>query len=198
MVKINLLPWREELRQQQQRDFLTAIGLGAVLMLSLMGAVHMHVEGLKSYQAARNQLLQTEIDTVDKKITEIKEIEDKKNKLLVKIDLIQNLQESRPQIVHLFDEIAKRTPDGVFLTQFKQTGKELVMDGKAQSNARVSAFMREVENSGWLSTPRLTVIKGQDKSQQDPKQEGAGQLSDFTLLAAQSAPDSKAGTEAKP
>ncbi|MEQ1637789.1 MAG: PilN domain-containing protein [Methylococcales bacterium] len=198
MVKINLLPWREELRQQRQRDFLTAIGLGVALTLSIMGAVHMHIEGLKSHQNARNQLLQTEIDAVDKKIAEIKEIEDKKNKLLVKIELIQNLQESRPQIVHLFDEIAKRTPDGVFLTNFKQTGKELVMEGKAQSNARVSAFMREVENSGWLSTPKLSVIKGQDKSAQDPKQETIGQLSDFTLMATQSAPASKAEAGVKP
>ena len=114
MVKINLLPWREELRQQKQRDFLIAIGLGIGLTLAIMAAVHMHIEGLKDYQNARNQLLQTEITAVDQKIAEIKEIEDKKNKLLVKIQLIQNLQESRPQIVHLFDELARSTPEGVF------------------------------------------------------------------------------------
>jgi type IV pilus assembly protein PilN len=187
MVKINLLPWREELRQQKQRDFLTAIGLGVALVLSVMAAVHMHIDGLKSHQNARNQLIQTEIDAVDRKITEIKDIENKKNKLLAKIELIQNLQESRPQIVHLFDEIAKRTPEGVFLTHIKQTGKELLLEGKAQSNARVSAFMREVENSGWLSSPRLSIIKGMDKSLQD-----SGQLSDFTLFVTQGTPDTKA------
>jgi type IV pilus assembly protein PilN len=187
MVKINLLPWREELRQQKQRDFLTAIGLGVALVLSVMAAVHMHIDGLKSHQTARNQLIQTEIDAVDRKITEIKDIENKKNKLLAKIELIQNLQESRPQIVHLFDEIAKRTPEGVFLTHIKQTGKELVLEGKAQSNARVSAFMREVENSGWLSSPRLSIIKGMDKSIQD-----SGQLSDFTLFATQGTPETHA------
>lgn len=190
MVKINLLPWREELRKERQRAFLSALGLGAIITLAAMGAVHMHIESLKTYQNARNQLLQTEITAVDQKITEIKEIEDKKNKLLVKIDLIQNLQESRPQIVHLFDEIARRTPDGVFLTQFKQVGKELVMDGKAQSNARVSAFMREVETSDWLTAPKLSIIKGLDK-QGEAAQSGS-QLSDFTLMASQNTPKSKA------
>ncbi|MCX7087317.1 MAG: hypothetical protein NTV00_04595 [Methylococcales bacterium] len=96
MVKINLLPWREELRQQKQRDFLTAIGLAAALVLSIMAAVHMHIEGLKTHQTARNQLLQSEIDVVDKKIIEIKEIEEKKNKLLVKIELTPWL--SAPQL----------------------------------------------------------------------------------------------------
>ena len=190
MVKINLLPWREELRQQKQRDFLTAIGLAAALVLSIMAAVHMHIEGLKTHQAMRNQMLQTEIDQVDTKIAEIKEIEDKKNKLLLKIDLIQTLQESRPQIVHLFDEIARRTPDGVFLKNFKQTAKALTMDGKAQSNARVSAFMREVESSPWLSAPKLTIIKGQDGA--SDKSKGGSELSDFTLLATQGAPEAAA------
>lgn len=199
MVKINLLPWREELRQQKQRDFLTAIGLAAALVLSIMAAVHMHIEGLKTHQTARNQLLQTEIDVVDKKIVEIKEIEDKKNKLLVKIDLIQTLQESRPQIVHLFDELAKRTPEGVFLTQFKQTGKALVLEGKAQSNARVSAYMREIENSQWLSAPQLSVIKGQQElSAQNGKESGSGQLSDFTLMATQGRSDTKVDTGDQP
>jgi type IV pilus assembly protein PilN len=197
MVRINLLPWREELRQQRQRDFLTAIGLSVALVLSLMAAIHMHIEGLKDHQNARNQLLQTEIAAVDKKITEIKEIEDKKNKLLVKIELIQNLQESRPQIVHLFDELAKRTPEGVFLTQFKQIGKELTMDGKAQSNARVSTFMREIENSDWLSSPKLSIIKGMDKDE-GAKQQGSGQLSEFTLLAKLDAPAPKTKAGDKP
>lgn len=185
MVKINLLPWREELRQQKQRDFLTVIALSVALVLSAMAAVHLHIEGLKDYQNNRNRLLQNEIDIVDKKIQEIKEIETKKDKLLVKIALIQNLQESRPQSVHLFDELARRLPEGVFLTQFKQTGKELVLEGKAQSNARVSAFMREVENSAWLTAPRLSIIKGHDKT--DPKEFLS--LSDFTLLMRQKLSD---------
>ncbi|MGZ8935510.1 MAG: PilN domain-containing protein, partial [Methylobacter sp.] len=95
-----------------------------------------------------------------------------------KIELIQKLQESRPEIVHLFDEVPKTTPDGVFLTKVTQTGKELVFIGKSQSNARVSAFMRAIEASPWLQKPTLDVI-------QTPDQANADRLSDFTLHAKQ-------------
>lgn len=188
MVKINLLPWREERRQQRQKDFVSLIGLVVALVLAIIAAVHMHIAGLMDFQNNRNQLLQSEIAILDKKIAEISDIEAKKNKLLVKIDLIQGLQESRPQIVHLFDEIAKRTPDGVYLTALKQTGKALAMQGKAQSNARVSAFMREVENSGWLTSPKLEVIRGQNKNGINQNADAGNQFSDFTLRAEQGMP----------
>ncbi len=188
MVRINLLPWREERRQQRQKDFISAIGLSIALVLAIFAAVHMHIEGFKDFQNIRNQTLLSEIAVLDNKITEIKEIEGKKNKLLVKIDLIQGLQESRPQIVHLFDEIAKRTPDGVYLTALRQAGKSLTLQGKAQSNARVSAFMREVENSDWLASPKLEIIRGMDKNDSAQKADSGSQFSDFTLTAEQSLP----------
>ena len=99
-----------------------------------------------------------------KKLLILRDIEEKKSKLLAKIDLIQKLQESRPEIVHLFDEIPKATPDGVFLTKFTQTGSELIFEGKSQSNARISAFMRAIEASPWLQTPTLTVIQSRHSS----------------------------------
>ncbi|PKM11829.1 MAG: pilus assembly protein PilN [Gammaproteobacteria bacterium HGW-Gammaproteobacteria-3] len=176
MVKINLLPWREELKQQRQRDFLSAGGLAVLLTLVILFAVHLYIEGLKEFQESRNQILRGEIALVDKKITEIKSIEEKKNKLLTKIDVIQKLQESRPLIVHLFDEMAKTTPDGVFLTQFAQTEAILTFTGKAESNARVSAFMRAIEASRWLHSPSLNIIQAKEKIKVD-------QLSDFILLA---------------
>ncbi len=119
------------------------------------GGVHLYINGLKEYQEQRNQILQNEIALLDKKIIDIRSIEEKKSKLLAKIDLIQKLQESRPEIVHLFDEIPKTTPDGVFLTKFTQTGADLIFEGKSQSNARISAFMRAIEASPWLQTPTL-------------------------------------------
>ncbi len=193
MVKINLLPWREELRQQRQREFLTAIGFGVLSVIALLMLVHMHIDDLKDFQNSRNHLLETQIAEVDTKIAEVNNIEAKKNKLLVKIQLIQGLQESRPQIVHLFDEIAKRTPEGVFLTHIKQDGGDLTIEGKAQSNARVSAFMREVENSVWLSTPKLSIIKNQDNdsNQKKPSSNTVQQASDFVLFAKQGKPDDK-------
>jgi type IV pilus assembly protein PilN len=120
---------------------------------------------------------------LDKKIVDIKSIEEKKKKLLAKIDLIQKLQDSRPEIVHLFDEIPKATPDGIFLTKFSQSGSELIFEGKSQSNARVSAFMRAIDASPWLQKPRLTVIRSPDKPQTDKTD--SEQLSNFTLQATQ-------------
>ena len=180
MAKINLLPWREELRKQKQKDFLYAIVLSILVGFIILGLVHTYVEGLNAYQEQRNQMLQNEIVFLDKKITDIKDIEEKKSKLLAKIELIQKLQESRPEIVHLFDEIPKTTPDGVYLTKFTQRGSELIFEGKSQSNARISAFMRAIEASPWLQTPTLNVIQSPDKSKTD-----AEQLSDFTLHAKQ-------------
>jgi type IV pilus assembly protein PilN len=183
MAKINLLPWREELRKQKQKDFLNAMALSVLAGFIILGLVHSYIEGLKAHQEQRNQMLQNEIALLDKKIVEIKDIEEKKRKLLAKIDLIQKLQESRPEIVHLFDEIPKTTPDGVFLTKFTQTGLELIFDGKSQSNARISAFMRAIEASPWLRSPTLNVIQSPNK--QSPDQTDFEQLSDFTLHAKQ-------------
>jgi len=191
MAKINLLPWREERRKQKQKDFFNAIALSVLVGIVILSLVHTYIEGLKTYQEQRNQMLQNEIALLDKKIVEIKDIEEKKRKLLAKIDLIQKLQESRPEIVHLFEEIPKTTPDGVFLTKFTQTGSELVFEGKSQSNARISAFMRAIESSPWLQTPTLNVIKSPDKQSSDKT--ATEQLSDFTLHARQGRKN--AGTE---
>ncbi|MFI3199227.1 MAG: PilN domain-containing protein [Methylococcaceae bacterium] len=189
MTKINLLPWREELLKRKQKAFLNAIALSVLVGIIILGLLHTYIAGLNAYQEQRNQLLISEIAVLDKKIIDIKIIEEKKRKLLTKIDLIQKLQESRPEIVHLFDEIAKTTPDGVFLTKFTQTASELIFEGKSQSNARVSAFMRAIEASPWLQTPGLTVIKSPDKPSTDKS--GAEQLSDFTLHATQEKPSAK-------
>ncbi|CAA9890897.1 Pilus assembly protein PilN [Candidatus Methylobacter favarea] len=188
MAKINLLPWREELRKQKKQIFLNAIGLAVLMTIAVLGMVYMYIEGLEEYQEQRNKLLQDEIALVDKKIVEIKSIEEKKSKLLAKIELLQKLQKSRPEIVHLFDEIPKTTPDGVFLTKVIQTGTELAFTGKSQSNARVSAFMQAIEASPWLQKPTLDVI-------QTPAQASADQLSDFTLHAKQGKQEKEAENE---
>ncbi|MCK4840546.1 MAG: PilN domain-containing protein [Methylococcales bacterium] len=178
MAKINLLPWREELRKKKQEEFIAAIGAGVLVTCVLFALVYFYIEELKQYQQLRNTILTNEIKVVDKKIEEIKDIEAKKRKLLTKIDVIHELQKSRPQIVHLFDELAKVTPEGIFLNKFKQSGKNLSFTGKAQSNARVSAYMRGVDGSDWLQSPLLQVIKGKGQVKD-------GALSDFSMLAKQ-------------
>ncbi|MCQ8104141.1 PilN domain-containing protein [Methylomonas sp. SURF-2] len=177
MARINLLPWREELRKKQQQDFAAGIGAAVVATIVVLGLVYLYIEGLKEHQNFRNQMLKNEIAVLDKKIAEIKDIEDKKNKLLTKIDVIQKLQESRPEIVHLFDEMAKVTPEGIYLTKFVQVETTLTLDGKAESNARISAYMRAIDNSEWLHSPVLGVIKGEGKS--------SGQMNDFSMTAKQ-------------
>jgi type IV pilus assembly protein PilN len=190
MAKINLLPWREKLFKRKQKDFFNAIVLSVLVGIIIIGLLHAYIAGLEAYQEQRNQMLLNEIAELNKKIIAINSIEEKKKKLLAKIDLIQKLQESRPQIVHLFDEIPKVTPDGVFLTKFTQTGSELIFEGKSQSNARVSTFMRAIEASPWLQTPKLTVIRSDVQPQDKTDTE---QLSDFTLRAEQEKQNVKNG-----
>ena len=155
--------------------------------------VHVHIDTLYNYQEKRNQLLLKEIAILDLQIINIKTIEEKKRKLLTKIDLIQKLQQSRPQIVHLFDEIPKIIPNGLYLTKILQTGTDLIFEGKSTSNARVSELMRAIENSPWLQQPGITVIKLPDTK--SPNINTAEQLSDFTLRASQEQQAPKAGTE---
>jgi type IV pilus assembly protein PilN len=191
MAKINLLPWREELRQQKKKDFLSLMGLAALLTVIAIGLVHLFIVGMKDHQTERNKLLEGEIAILNTKIIEVKNIGERKSKLLAKIDLVQKLQESRPEIVHLFDEIPRTTPDGVFLTKFTQLGPELTFDGKTQSNARVSAFMRSVDASSWLNAPKLGVIISPDKTNVE-------QNSDFTLRATLGKKKTEAEEKVKP
>ncbi|MFZ2726796.1 MAG: PilN domain-containing protein [Methylococcaceae bacterium] len=187
MAKINLLPWREELRQQKKKEFLIAIAVAVTATLVAFAAVHSYIEGLKSYQEKRNKMLTTEITAVDKTIDDIKAIDEKKAKLLAKIDLIQKLQESRPEIVHLFAEIPKITPDGIYLSSFKQVGADLTFEGKSQSNAQVSALMRAIDVSQWMNSPALKIIELPNKANVD-------RISDFTLQAKQGKKEKPAQT----
>jgi type IV pilus assembly protein PilN len=164
MARINLLPWREAERRRRQREFaaIAAASLVATLILGL--AVHMQVQMLISYQQSRNQFLKGEISVLDKKIKEINEIERTRNRLISRMNVIQQLQQSRPEIVHLFDELVTRIPPGVYLTQISQSGGSITVNGRAQSNARVSAFMRNIEASKWIGKPSLLVIEQKDKT----------------------------------
>ena len=158
MAHLNLLPWRAELRKQQQQDFIAATVLGIVLTLVLMLLLHLNISARVEYQTERNHYLETEIASLEKKIKEIQDLEVKKKRLLSKMEVIQELQASRPEIVHLFDELGRTIPEGLYLTDLSQVDKNLVVNGVAQSNARVSAYMRNLESSAWLKDPILNII----------------------------------------
>jgi type IV pilus assembly protein PilN len=159
MAKINLLPWREEQRKQRQVDFLIFLGMGIVASVIVMMMVHFSIEGFIDYQNKRNRFIQNEIAVLDKKIKEIKALDKTKSKLLARMEVIQRLQSSRPAIVHMFDQLAKTVPEGVYLTKFNQSGRNLSIAGNAQSNTRVSAYMRSLELSPWLKGADLNDIR---------------------------------------
>lgn len=162
MAHINLLPWRDELRKQKQQQF-AVVGAGAAVLGALLVLLaHMQMEGLIEKQNQRNQFLDKEIAELDKKIERIQDMEKTKNALLARMDIIQQLQRSRPQSVHLMDQLVYTLPDGVYLNKIDQKDQALTLSGVAQSNARVSAYMRNIDSSKWMAKPKLDVIETRD------------------------------------
>jgi len=180
MAHINLLPWREEQRQEQTRQFVTVLILSLLLTAALLFLVHMTFANQIEHQKYRNKLLQDEISRLDAALEQIKGLEETKEQLLARMDVIQSLQQQRPQIVHLFDDFVRTVPEGIYLTEITQQGDELTIKGVAESNGRVSAYMRNIDTSDWMSTPRLKVIETRP---------GTLRSSDFTLVTSQSSPD---------
>lgn len=183
MAHINLLPWREELRKQKQKQFAVVTAGTAILggLLVLLG--HMQMDGLIDHQNGRNQFLDQQIAELDKKIAKIKDLEKTKTALLARMDIIQELQHSRPQSVHLMDQLVYTMPDGVYLDKITQKGGALTLSGFAQSNARVSAYMRNIDSSEWLTQPKLDVI--------ETKEGDRRRTAEFVLRASQATPGNK-------
>lgn len=163
MPHINLLPWREDLRRERQRQFINVAAGAAIVMVGIIVLVHLRMGGILENQSNRNQFLSDQITQVDKEIKEIKSLEKEKAALLARMKIIQELQSSRPQIVHIFDEIAKTVPEKVFLLKASRKGKEIDLEGVADSNDYVSDFMRQLNASPWLTNPRLSVIQSDKK-----------------------------------
>ncbi len=159
MARINLLPWRAERRKQREREFYGMLGFAALGGVLLAFLIWFHYDREISGQQDRNRFLQAEIEKVKKQNEEIKELDAKKDRLLARKKVIEELQANRSQMVHLFDSLVRTIPDGVVLTSLKQEGEILTLQGTAQSNARVSAYMRTLEVSGWMSQPDLSIIE---------------------------------------
>ena len=181
MTRINLLPWREAQRKERKRQF-ASVAVGAVvLMLVIIFWVHIHINGLIDHQNQRNKYLQDQIAVVDESIKEIRELESAKSALLTRMKVIQELQSRRPMVVHMVDELVKAVPDGLYLAKMQQTGMVVSLSGVAQSNARVSAFMRNLDKSPWFQSPQLDVISVEEKT--------GLRTSKFTLTMTQANPD---------
>ena len=184
MTRIKLLPWREEARQKQKKDFIGVVGLTAVMGVVIVGLIHFQMQSKIDYQLSRNNFLTTEIAKVSEEIKEISELQKVRRSLIERMEVIQDLQGSRPSIVHLFTEIVSTVPNGVYLGSLKQTGSSLLINGEAESNARVSTYMRNLQASAWLKDPNLTVIEIEDKT--------VNRISTFTLTVKQTSPNATA------
>ncbi len=164
MARINLLPWRDARRQRRQRDLVSA-AIAAVMVTLLIGiVVQMQFSHMIENQNRRNEFLTSEIRRLDQIIKEIERLDAMKQDLLARMNIIQTLQESRPEIVRLFDELVRAMPEGVFLVDLKQSGGNITVEGRAQSNARVSALMRNIQDSDWIDAPQLLLIENKDQT----------------------------------
>ncbi len=184
MARINLLNWREERRKKIEKNFYVTLVSAAIAGAAIVFAVHLQLNAMIDQQNSRNNYLKAEIKKVEKAIAEIKLLEKKKADLLSRMNVIQELQGNRSDSVHVLDELVKILPEGVHLTKMVQKAKLLTFDGVAQSNARVSAYMRNIEQTEWLKMPNLKVIQ----AKKNADSEGYSQ---FTLSSKQSSPNDK-------
>ena len=177
MPRINLLPWREAERKRKRQEFYLSLGaaLATAALVALLG--RWEISASIEHQQQRNQVLTDEISKLDKQIEEINGLDSQKRRLLARMEIIETLQRSRPEIVHIFDELVRVLPEGVYLTSLKQSGNRFEIHGIAQSSTRVSTFMRNIDASEWLSDLALQIVETKDR-------DGTGGAN-FTLFANQ-------------
>jgi type IV pilus assembly protein PilN len=159
MPRINLLPWRDQQRRERKLAFFIALGGAAALAAVAAFIAYLLLGSMIDAQEHRNDRLRAQIKVLDKQIEEINDLEAQKQKFISRMQIIEKLQRSRPEVVHLFDELVKEMPDGTYLTSVKQSGTKLKLDGVAQSSTRVSALMRSISASQWLKNPELEVVQ---------------------------------------
>lgn len=190
MIRVNLLPHRAEKRRARQLQFIILSAISLVLGAVIVGFVHVAIETQISYQDRRNAYLKQEIAVLDKQIEEIKKLREQTQALLARKTVVENLQSTRSDVVHLLDQLLRILPDGVYLRSVKQTGYRISMIGYAQSSARVSTLMRSIEDSPWLDTPTLIEVHATSV--------GGARLSEFSLnfnLTRQATPTAPAPTK---
>lgn len=180
MPRINLVPWREAERKRKRQEFGVAFVAALLIAALLAFVVSWQMQSAIDDQTARNEYLKGEIANLDKQIAEILDLEKRKEALRARINVIEQLERSRPEIVHVFDQLVRTLPDGIYLTSIKQTERKLQVKGVAQSSTRVASYMRNIDASEWLTDPSLDILETKN---------GAGETgSDFTLNATQKNP----------
>ncbi len=158
MIRVNLLPWRAERRAAQRKHLAILAGVVAAIAAGIAVLVHVGIAGAISIQEGRNDYLPRENERLDKDIAEIKKLKEEIAALLARKQVIERLQADRSQTVNLLDQVVRQTPDGIYLSALKQTGLKVAVTGYAQSNARISTFMRNLGSSPYLGSPQLVEI----------------------------------------
>jgi type IV pilus assembly protein PilN len=182
MIYVNLLRWRDRQRALRQKKF-NVLAIGAVVVgAALVFGAYTYMNARIEHQNTRNQMLQSEIRTLDRQIARIRDLDRQRQSLIDRIEVIQTLQASRPEAVHLFDEMVATLPEGTFFRELRQEGNRIRLVGRAESNARISALMRRVDASPWLRDSKLEII--------ETRQAGPLQVRDFRLEASQTRPAS--------
>jgi type IV pilus assembly protein PilN len=179
-IRINLLPHREQRRALQQKTLIALLAGAALAGLAAVAIGHFVITGMKDHQDQRNAFLKTEIAKLEAQIKEIAELKAKTNALLARKQVVEALQVNRAETVHMFDELARQLPDGMYLKGLKQAGKKVTLTGYTQSSARVSNLMRNIETSEWLDAPRLIEVKVATDNKQ--------RVNEFSLEAMQTVP----------
>lgn len=187
LIRINLLDWREARRESRKQQFFKALGGAALVAVGIIFLTLFYYGKAIDNQQARNRYLQAQIAEIDKQIKEIKELERLRDNLVTRMRIIEQLQQSRAQIVHYFEQVAQTLPEGVHLTSLKQSGKTTTINGVAESNGRVSTYMVNLDESDWFDDPRLVVIK---TASQDRRR-----AADFTLTFKTETPGGEAGDD---
>lgn len=180
MIRINLLDWRNERRERRRKQFLTSLALAAVVMVATVLAGLMYMNNAISYQEQRNAFLKLEIKKVERQIKEIEALEKTRADLIARMQVIERLQRNRTESVHYFDEIVNSLPDGVYITSLAQTGGQTKLTGLAESNGRISSYMKNFDANSRFKDPRLVIIKSKSASYR--------RLSNFTLTVKSAVP----------
>ncbi len=186
MIRVNLLPHRAEKRRARQIQFIAFSVISLALAGFLVGVVELAIDTQISYQERRNTYLKQQTAILDKQIEEIKKLREQTQALLARKNVVEGLQSTRSDVVHLLDQMLRILPDGVYLKTLKQTGNKIALDGFTQSNARVSTLMRAIEDSPWLDTPTLIEIHATNT--------GGGRISEFSLKFNLTKPQAEPGT----
>tara|TARA_R110000850_G_scaffold9807_5_gene35587 strand:+ start:75 stop:650 length:576 start_codon:yes stop_codon:yes gene_type:complete len=191
MARINLLPWREQLREERKKEFMTVLVLIFILAGGLVFLGDRYLNGKIDHQNARNEFLQKEITLLETRIKEIEELQARRTQLLDRMKIIQDLQGNRPIIVRVFDELARTLPDGVHFDSLGMKASTISVEGRAESNSRVSNLMRQMDGSEWLTSPNLTAVRAVTSG-------GLDQANVFELSVKQTEPKGVNGGEEQP